>query len=307
MSISFFLDQLPGFTTIFLGILIEATPFLLLGAMASGLIEVFVSQEDFARYVPTRILPATVFGSLLGFIFPVCECGVVPLTQRLCRKGLPVTAGISFLLAAPIVNPIVIVSTYAAYGWGRVLITRLILGIIVSMSVGLIFSLNRFPATMVRETFFLTGGQPAEPHRSTKEHFFKSLQTAFRIGGDEFFSMGRYLVIGSLIAALLQTAVPPRIFIEAAAGPISSVIVMQGLAYVLSVCSTVDAFISLAFVKLFSTGSILAFLVFGPMIDIKSTLMFLGIFRPKTVFYLILLTFLLVTFSTAFINIVLGW
>ncbi len=82
---------------------------------------------------------------------------------------------------------------------------------------------------------------------------------------------------------------------------------MQGLAYILSVCSTVDAFISLAFVKLFSVGSVLSFLVFGPMIDIKNTMMFLGVMRPKMVFYLILLTFLLVAFLTVFINVVLGW
>ena len=309
MSPETFWNQLSSFTTVFLGIFMEAAPFLLLGTIASGLIEVFVSQENLARFFPTRLIPATITGSLLGFIFPVCDCGVVPLTQRLYKKGLPTSAGIAFLLAAPIVNPIVIASTYSAYGFGRVLVTRLILGIVISFSVGLIFSLNKSPASLMRAPVPLANVhlelavQDPAPNLS----FFTRLKTAFRISGNEFFNMGRYLVIGSLLAALVQTVIPPSLIIAAGSGPLSSVIVMQGLAFILSVCSTVDAFISLTFVKLFSTGSILSFLVFGPMIDIKSTMMFLGVMRPKMVFYLILLTFLLVTFSTLFLNNVLGW
>lgn len=302
-------NQLSSFTTVFLGIFMEAAPFLLLGTIASGIIEVFVSQDDLAYFFPSRLIPATIAGSLLGFIFPVCDCGVVPLTQRLYKKGLPISSGIAFLLAAPIVNPIVIASTYSAYGFGRVLVTRLILGIVISFSVGLIFSLNKSPASLMRTpvTLTISHSDKDDPSPSPKLPFIARLKTAFRISGNEFFSMGRYLVIGSLLAAFVQTVVPPSLIIAAGSGPLSSVIVMQGLAFVLSVCSTVDAFISLTFVKLFSTGSILSFLVFGPMIDIKSTMMFLGVMRPKMVFYLILLTFLLVTLSTLFINNILGW
>lgn len=307
MTLATLWSQSASFTTIFLGILIEATPFLLLGAIASGLIEVFVSQDDLARIFPSHVLPATIVGSLLGFIFPVCDCGVVPLTQRLYKKGLPVSAGVAFLLAAPIVNPIVIASTYAAYGWGRVLISRLILGVIVSFSIGMIFSLNGSHTNMMRQVFVYSAAPHPEQVVAENRSLIKRFQTALRIGGDEFFNMGRYLVIGSMLAALAQTIVPPHVLLDAGSGPLSSVIVMQGLAYILSVCSTVDAFISLAFVKLFSVGSVLSFLVFGPMIDIKNTLMFLGVMRPKMVFYLILLTFLLVTFLTVFINVVLGW
>jgi uncharacterized protein len=307
MALSAVWNQIAGFTTVFLGILIEAAPFLLLGALASGLIEVFVSQDDLARLIPSRMLSATLAGSLLGLIFPVCDCGVVPLTQRLFKKGMPISAGIAFLLAAPIVNPIVIASTYAAYGWGRVLFARLILGLVVSISVGMVFSLVGTRENLMRQLVVFTGRERTDTYLPRTIPLTTRLQTALRIAGDEFFDIGRYLVIGSLLAAFVQTIVPPRILIAAGTGPLSSVITMQGLAYVLSVCSTVDAFVSLAFVRLFSTGSILSFLVFGPMIDIKNTMMFLGILRPKMVFYLILLTFLLVTFLTLFINVVLGW
>lgn len=65
----------------------------------------------------------------------------------------------------------------------------------------------------------------------------------------------------------------------------------MALAIVLSICSTVDAFVVLGFVGTFSPGAILAFLVFGPMVDIKSTLMYLSVFRKRAVFYIILLSF----------------
>ncbi len=215
MNLAAIWNQSASFTTVFLGILIEATPFLLLGAIASGLIEVFVSQDDLARIFPSHVLPATIVGSLLGFIFPVCDCGVVPLTRRLYNKGLPVSAGIAFLLAAPIVNPIVIASTYAAYGWGRVLVTRLILGLIVSFSIGMIFSLNKSPSNMMRQVFIYT--PPSHQEQSVVENrsLIKRFQAALRIAGDEFFNMGRYLVIGSMLAGLVQTVIPPHVLLEA--------------------------------------------------------------------------------------------
>ena len=117
-------EKFQTFVTIFLGIFIEAVPFLLAGSLVSGLIEVFVDKGALARYVPRRAVPAAFVGSLLGFAFPVCECGVVPVTRRLYQKGLPVSVGIAFLLSAPVINPVVLVSTYVAFGWGPVLIAR---------------------------------------------------------------------------------------------------------------------------------------------------------------------------------------
>ena len=106
------------FATRFLGIFIEAVPFLLLGTFASGLIEAFVSKDDITRVVPGNIVLATAMGGMMGFMFPVCECGVVPVTRRLFRKGMPISVGIAFLLSAPVMNPVVVASTYAAFGAG---------------------------------------------------------------------------------------------------------------------------------------------------------------------------------------------
>ncbi len=135
------LDTLSGFAAVFLGIFIEAAPFLLLGTLASGLVEVFISREDLARWIPRRALSGAMAGSLVGLFFPVCECGVVPFTRRMLHKGLPLPAAVALLLAAPVVNPIVIISTLAAFGPGLVFWGRLIFTLLVAVVVGTLFGL----------------------------------------------------------------------------------------------------------------------------------------------------------------------
>jgi uncharacterized membrane protein YraQ (UPF0718 family) len=312
MTITSIVDQFVNFTTVFLGIFIEAAPFLLLGSIASGMVEVFVRQEDITRLIPSNPLMATLMGGLLGLAFPVCECGVVPLTRRLFKKGLPTSAGIAFLLAAPILNPVVIASTFAAYGFSRILAARLFLGLLIPFIVGVIFSFNRKPLNILRLQVIpeLPTGMtppPASEVDATRPTIRERVRIGLRIAADEFFEMGRYLVIGAMLAALMQTLVPQNVLLSVGTGPLTSVLLMQVLAYVLSVCSTVDAFVSLAFAGTFSTGALLSFLVFGPMVDIKSTLMFLGVFKRKTVVYLIVLPFLLTAAAAVFINLYLNW
>ncbi|MBI5928618.1 MAG: permease [Chloroflexi bacterium] len=315
------MEQLTTFTTIFLGIFIEATPFLLLGSLASGLVEVFISKDDMARVVPRNLIAATIAGGMMGFIFPVCECGVVPLVRRLFNKGIPVSMGVAFLLAAPIINPVALASTYAAYGFGEMLILRFSMGLLVATTIGLLFSLNPRPLSILRPGSVMAfAGASPQAHKPTKRLEKRNLvkvnqptdpvhirvQKALRFASDDFFDMGKYLVIGSLLAAAMQTLIAQSTLTKLGQGPVSSVITMQILAFVLSVCSTVDAFLSLAFRNTFTTGSILSFLVFGPMVDIKSTLMFLNVFNRKIVLYLIVLPFLMAMLIGIFINLNVG-
>ena len=298
-------EKFRTFVTIFLGIFIEAVPFLLAGSLVSGLIEVFVDKASLARYVPKRAVPAALVGSLLGFAFPVCECGVVPVTRRLYQKGLPVSVGIAFLLSAPVINPVVLVSTYVAFGWGPVLIGRFVFSILIAFIVGLIFQFAPPQEILL----------PATETTHEHDHYgmtvgngrLQQLWQAALIAGDDFIDMGRYLIIGSMMAATMQTFVPQATLIAFGSGPITSVVALMVLAFVLSICSTVDAFLALSFVNSFTTGSILSFLVFGPMVDIKSALMFLGVFRRRVVLYLILLPLALTMLITIFINLNLGW
>jgi uncharacterized membrane protein YraQ (UPF0718 family) len=312
MELTAIVSQFVNFTTVFLGIFIEAVPFLLMGTFASGLVEVFVRREDLMALIPRSRFLAPLIGGLMGFAFPVCECGVIPLTRRLYRKGLPLSAGIAFLLAAPIINPVVMASTFAAYGFGVMLLARLGFGLLVALIVGLLFSMADSPTrVMLPEAMapIMGGAGDSVPLVALEQRvpFQAQLKRALKIAGDEFFEMGRYLILGSLLAALMQTVVPQSMLLSVGSGPFTSVVAMQALAYVLSVCSTVDAFVSLAFINTFTTGSVLAFLVFGPMVDIKSTLMFLGVFRRKYVVYLVLLPFLLTLLMGVFLNLNVSW
>src|SRR5260221_4578498 len=144
------------FSTRFLGIFIEAVSFLLLGAVISGLIGAFISNDDMARIVPHNPIAAILVGSMLGFIFPVCECGVLPVTRRLHKKGLPISLGLTVLLAAPVMNPIVLASTYAAFGWGPILIGRYVISWVMAVTVGLLFSLQNRPQRMINASALAT-------------------------------------------------------------------------------------------------------------------------------------------------------
>ena len=312
-------DLLQNYVTVFLGIFIEAVPFLLLGSLASGLISEFVTADDIARMFPRNAVLSTLMGALLGIAFPVCECGVVPVVRRLYQKGLPISAGIAFLLAAPVINPIVIASTYTAFGFGPIFWGRIIFTLLIAFGVGIAFSVqpNLARIIMPRALMPVMGG--SDERQTTPEElllpalaarnssFTTRLQNAFSVAADEFFDMGRYLVFGILIATTLQTFVPQSTLVGIGHGSVSSVIALEVLAFVLSVCSSVDAFLALSFINTFTPGAVIAFLVFGPMIDIKTTLMFLRVFRPRVVIYLIALTFLAAMLVGVFINLNIAW
>ncbi len=293
------------FATRFLGIFIEAVPFLLLGSITSGLIEIFVKTEDILKILPKNSFGAAVGGTFLGIVFPVCECGVVPVTRRLFTKGLPISMGIAFLLAAPFMNPIVFASTFIAFGFGPVFIGRFIITAIVAISVGMIIGkfAKQEDVLKLQSLNTLNNVQP----NLARIPFRSKLLRSFYIAGDEFFEMGRFLIVGSALAAAMQTLVPQESLLALGTGPILSVIFMQILAFILSVCSTVDSFLALAFVNTFTTGSIISFLSFGPMVDTKSTLMFTGVFKGRIVLYLVLLPFMMNLLAGVLINVMMGY
>ncbi len=301
MTIALLLERLQTFITIFLGIFIEAAPFLLAGSLVSGFIELFLNRDTLLRFTPRRALPAALLGTGLGLIFPVCECGVVPVTRRLYQKGLPMPIGIAFLLAAPVINPVVIASTWAAFGWGPILWGRVGFTFIIALLIGLMFQ-----RATAAETF--TPAVSGQITASCTHSHAPAATSGGRIGaalrhaGDDFLDMARYLVIGSLLAAAMQTLVPQAVLLAIGSNPVTSVLAMLLLAFVLSICSTVDAFVALAFAGIFTPASILVFLVFGPMVDIKSSAMFLGVFRPRKVAYLIALPALMALLLGLFLN-----
>lgn len=275
--------------TIFISMVMEAIPFVLVGVLISGLIQTFVKDQWIARIMPRNRYLATVFGCGIGIFFPSCECGIVPITKRLINKGMPLHAGIAFMLTGPIINPIVLFSTYIAFGndWEMV-------GIRAGLAIAVAFSVSIILSFIFKDLpFHVQDGQAAAAAEHGAETFAARVPAGKRLyevivhAIDEFFSVGKYLVLGALIAACMQTFVPTSYLLHLGSNPVTSSLVMIALAFIISLCSEADAFIAASFRSTFTVGSLSAFLVFGPMIDIKNTLMLLGTYRSKFVFVLI--------------------
>ncbi|ADM36389.1 putative permease [Bacillus spizizenii str. W23] len=267
--------------SIFISILIEAIPFILIGVILSGIIQMFVSEEMIARIMPKNRFLAVLFGALAGVLFPACECGIIPITRRLLLKGVPLHAGVAFMLTAPIINPIVLFSTFIAFGnrWS-VVFYRGGLALAVSVIIGIILSYQ------FKDNQLLKPDEPGHHHHH-HHTLLQKLGGTLRHAIDEFFSVGKYLIIGAFIAAAMQTYVKTSTLLAIGQNDVSSSLVMMGLAFVLSLCSEVDAFIASSFSSTFSLGSLIAFLVFGAMVDIKNLLMMLAAFKKRFVFLLI--------------------
>jgi uncharacterized membrane protein YraQ (UPF0718 family) len=289
--------------TIFLSMIMEAIPFVLVGVLISGLIQSFITERWIARIMPKNRFLASLFGCSVGILFPSCECGIVPITRRLLNKGVPLNAGIAFMLTGPIINPIVLFSTYIAFGndWKVVAIRAgmaFAVALAVSMSVALLFPVlplrvNEQQIAATSELHIIVNNRPPLMSR---------LGSVLTHAVDEFFSVGKYLVLGAFIAASMQTFIPTSSLLHLGSNPVMSSLVMIGLAFTMSLCSEADAFIASSFRSTFSMGSLSAFLVFGPMIDIKNTLMLVGAFRGKFVVVLIAL----VTFFTLVGSLIVG-
>ena len=262
-----------NFFLVFGSLLIEAMPFILLGAIVSAFIEVFVPKSVFEKLaLLPRPLQLPVSG-LAGAAFPVCECGSVPVARRLIVKGLAPSAAVTFMLAAPVLNPIVIASTVVAYRgrdilWPMVL-GRAGLGLLAAIAVGYVVSDETKEHLLRRRTDDI--GDHSHDHESRTNAFFGHL------AGD-FVFMGRFLVIGALVAAALQTFVPQDVIGAVANTPVVNLFAMMALAFVLSLCSESDAFVAASFVQ-FGVGAQLAFLVFGPMVDTKLGILYGATFR----------------------------
>jgi uncharacterized protein len=271
--------------TIFISILIEALPFILLGVIISGIIQIFVTDEMMAKAIPKNKFGAIVLASVIGALFPACECGIVPITRRLMAKGVPLYAAIPFMLTGPIINPVVLFATFVAFGndW-KIMIERGVVAFLVSLIVGLILAFQ-FKTPQVKNEIHV---HPASQKMSEK------IEDALKHTIDEFFSVGKFVIIGGLIAAAMQTYVKTSTLMALGHGVVSSNVVMMGLSYILSLCSSADAFIASSFRSTFNDSAIIAFLVFGPMFDIKNTLMMLSQFKTKYVFSLFVYVFILV-------------
>ncbi|HEY2421197.1 MAG TPA: permease, partial [Neobacillus sp.] len=248
----------------------------------SGIIQIFVTEEMIAKIMPKNKILAVIFSCFIGVLFPSCECGIVPIVSRLIAKGVPVSAGISFMLTAPIINPVVLFATFIAFGsdW-KMPILRAMGAIFVSIIIG-IFIAYRFKGDPFNEHY-----HHPHDHSHEKTPILKKIWQALEHAVDEFFTMGKYLVVGSLIAAAVQTYVQTATLVSIGHGKAGSSAVMMLLSFILSLCSEADAFIASSFRTTFSTGALLAFLISGPMVDIKNLMMMLSTFKKRLVLMIV--------------------
>ena len=291
---------LSSLVTVFLSILYEAFPFILIGIFVSSLIQVLIPSSILERIFSKNRLVGYLAALFAGVIFPVCDCATVPVTARLIRKGVPVPIAVTFYLAAPIVNPIVIVSTlYAFPGQPSVALFRVVLGLLVALAVGLILP-KAAPAAILNSSETAACDCSDEHHHGDAEQ--SRLQSVLRHAASEFFDVGVYLIIGALISSVIQTFVPKDFLSDIGGSIILSVFIMMLASFILSICSTSDAFIARTFANALPLGAVMGFMVLGPMLDLKNVLLLLGNFKKRFVLKLVLTVsvvafFILLTFT----------
>ena len=335
-------SQLHNAFTLFVSLLVEAIPFLLLGVLLSSFLLLVVDERNLIAKLPRNPILGALVGSCVGFLFPVCECGNVPVARRLLLKGVSPAVAIAFLLAAPTINPVVIWSTWVAFGdRPQIVILRVVFSLIIATVVGVIFSAQK-NAQGLMQPALAKRLKIAAKTNSLQSEFSDSAEVPFLLQSGSFLlndsgktqameqlltsapslkknqgnllssrkwqlfldnvsqelqELGGMLIIGSAIAAMIQVFVPREVVFSLGQDNITSILAMMLLAAVVSICSTVDSFFALSFAGTFTSSSLLAFLIFGPTIDIKAIGLMLSIFKPKIIIYLFIivaqLTFLL--------------
>lgn len=283
---------------IFLSIIIEALPFVLLGTILSGCIEVFVTPNLVHKYLPKHKFPRILFGTFIGFIFPSCECGIIPIINRFLEKKVPSYTAIPFLTTAPIINPIVLLATYSAFGNSlRFLLLRLLGAILVAIGLGVML------AFFVDDDIVKDSAQSFHAHDYSKESWPKKIYLALVHAIDEFFDTGRYLVFGTLIASAMQIYLPTRVLTGLGHSPLTAILVMMLLAFVLSLCSEADAFIGASLLSSFGLAPVLAFLLIGPMVDIKNLMMMLKAFKGRFIVQFVGFSVIMITAYCLFLGV----
>jgi uncharacterized membrane protein YraQ (UPF0718 family) len=296
---------------LFQGLLLEALPFLLLGVLIAAMARWLNPGGSWLQRLPGHPLGGPLVGAALGFALPACECGNVPVARRLLVGGAPLGTALGFLFAAPVLNPIVLASTWAAFPdqpW--LLLARPAGAVLVALGLALLLRLlpegELLRAELLAERRLsqplsalsllerrsgliggeLSGGGPgagpgntaaAEPRREARP----SPAELLRHGSREFLGLALLLVAGCAIAALVQTLLPRQWLLAVGGAPTLSILALMLLSLVVSVCSSVDAFLALGFAAQVTPGAVLAFLLLGPVIDLKLIGLLGLLFRPK--------------------------
>ncbi|MBE9013863.1 permease, partial [Pseudanabaenaceae cyanobacterium LEGE 13415] len=322
------MTQINSAFTLFMSLMVEAMPFLLLGVLFSGLLQFFVDEQKLVAILPKNPFLGAFVGSCIGFLFPVCECGNVPVARRLMLQGAPTSVAIGFLLAAPTINPIVFWATWTAFrDQPEIVFFRIGFSLVIATIIGWVFSVQKDVRPLVQDNVAAYLSRKMEAPKtsaspllqsgtyflgqSTKPLITDPIELQAAMGGantswsgatakpvnyrlrmlldntiQETRELGGVLVMGSAIAAILQVFVPRDVILGLGQDNVTSILAMLILAAVVSICSTVDSFFALSFASTFTSGSLIAFLVFGPMIDLKGVGLMLSVFKWRAILYI---------------------
>jgi uncharacterized protein len=291
----------------FMSILLEASPFIVLGAVVAGLLEELLPQKFITRILPRSRFLSIAIGGLLGLLFPMCECGIIPVMRRLLRKGLPVSCCTAYLLAGPIINVVVMLSTYLAFegkegtpvplgmapqmgGWWMMGL-RMGLGYLVAIGTSLIVEWQyRKHGNKLLTPLAIPSGLPLadedalEPRRPIGQRITNIVQTSLH----DFVDIMVYLILGALIASITRQLISQETVAQVSNDhPWLAIGLMMALAVVLCLCSEADAFVAASFTTMRPAAKV-AFLVLGPMLDFKLYFMYTRVFRTRLIWTIFL-------------------
>ena len=351
--------SLPDSIAVFLGTYLQALPFLLLGILLSSAIQVFVPGDLLQRIFPKNLFGGMLFGVLGGFILPICDCASIPVFRSLVRKGVPLPAAVTFMISAPIINPVVLLSTYYAFGGNpHIMLARMGFGIVCSVLIGLLFTRekksvfkanaaptcacchthkhdynaaehneqdgncdhgdhgehepNGFEGLLADTSVQIAHTTAACDHIHRHEHSQKhhhgfrvrltDLVAHFR---EEFFEVAKYLLIGIGVSTVLQMVLGDSLQSMQFDSLLIGMLAMMTLAFLLSLCSSSDAVVGKNMGASLPMGAVMAFLVFGPMMDIKNLILMSASFTRRFMIKLLLATSF-VSFVTVYVAFTLG-
>jgi len=283
-------EDIGDFASIFTSIVLEAIPFIIIGSFVSGIIQIFVSEEIIAKVIPSVSILGYFEAALIGLIFPVCECAIIPITRRLIKKGVPLGFGVTFMLAVPIINPVVIMSTYYAfYDKQAMVILRTVGGFVAAILIGVIVnslveSKKGIILDSVANDNFCNCG--CNDFLGNKNKF----RALFDHTNREFLDIIRYLIFGAFISSGFQVIASRGGLNFISTNKIVVIIFMMFLGFALSLCSEADAFVGKSFLANYSFSGVAAFLILGPMLDLKNLIMLYGTFKKSFVIKLVMVT-----------------
>lgn len=267
-----------SWATIFVAICVQALPFLVLGVAVSGAIAAFIPADVLARALPRRPVLAVPVAAAAGVALPGCECGSVPIAGRLVARGVTPAAALTFMLAAPAVNPVVLVATAVAFpGRPSVVLARFLASMLAACTMGLVWLARG------RDEWVSAARKHDHGHGSHVDVFV-------RTANHDFLHAGGFLIVGAAAAACLQTLVPRTVLDGVASQAGVAVVALAALAVVLAICSEADAFVAASLTQ-FSLTARLAFMVVGPMVDVKLVALQAGTFSRRFALVFAPLTF----------------